>query len=85
MNGLAQMLPFVAIAAFAVLSIVSSLLGALPAMARLRAETAREGNLRTYTYRISETVGRWDDGTVVAFPVRPKVRLHHPHAPRAAA
>ncbi len=85
MNGLAQILPFAAVAAFALISIGSTLWNALPAIMRLRGELARGPEMRTYTYRISETVGRWDDGTVVAFPVRPKARLHRPHAPRAAA
>ncbi|MCB2056683.1 MAG: hypothetical protein H6916_08230 [Novosphingobium sp.] len=85
MNGLAQILPFAAVAVFTLISIGSTLWDALPAIMRLRGELAHGTEMRTYTYRISETVGRWNDGTVVAFPVRPKARLHRPHAPRAAA
>jgi hypothetical protein len=65
-------------------SLVASLRGALPLVKQLKAELAACPDKLELRYTITETVVRWNDGTVV--PLRPRqARLAPQPAARAAA
>jgi hypothetical protein len=51
-------------------SLVASLRGVLPMVRELKAELAACPDRLELRYTITETVVRWNDGTVVALPVR---------------
>lgn len=83
MSALALLVPFALIAVLALGSLVHTLRQILPAARRLRGELGRCTGRDAYSFRIATTVGSWDDGTVVALPLkgRPVIR----HGLRAAA
>jgi hypothetical protein len=65
-------------------SLAASLRGVLPMVKQLKAELAACPDKLELRYTITETVVRWNDGTVV--PLRPRqARLVPPPAARAAA
>jgi len=77
---------FAGIALLALGSIGGSLLRILPATRRLRAQLAACPDRLELRYTIRETVAVWNDGTVVALPLRPRrARPVQPGALRAAA
>lgn len=83
MVTIAIALGFAGIATFAGLAIAASLRHALPHVQSLRAQLASCPDKLTLRYTLTETVSRWDDGTVVPLPI--KRRLPAPHGLRAAA
>lgn len=67
---------FVLAALLATGSLASTLCRALPLVRVIRAQFATTSEVRELGYTITETVARWNDGTVVALPVR--MRSHRP-------
>lgn len=85
MSGFAMLAPFVAVGIVALTAIAITLRNALPMIAQLRTEVAECQENRAYSFRIREVVSTWNDGTVVALPVRVRQRPLQAGSMRAAA
>lgn len=75
MTGLAALAPFALVGLLAVVSIVTTLRNALPAIRGLHGALRNCPETREYSFRVVEVISgwddnRWDDGKVVALPVR---------------
>jgi hypothetical protein len=57
----------------------------LPAMRGAQAALAECPAMREFRFRIVETQSRWNDGNVVALPLRSKALLPHPESGLRAA
>ncbi len=85
MTGFTMLAPFAVAAIITLGSIAATLRSALPRVAQLRAELAGCPEVQVYSFRVTEVIARWNDGTVVALPVRTQRLPARQHGLRAAA
>lgn len=70
MFSLAALAPFALVGLLAVVSIVTTLRNALPAIRSLHGELKDCPETREFSFRVVEVISGWDDGKVVTLRVR---------------